>query len=157
MILVTCGTQEPFDRLLAIIDKIAPQINDKLIVQCKHGDYDPQNFRIVESLPSQSHDDLLDRSSFVIAHAGMGTIIKCIENGKPLIVFPRQAILGEHRTDHQIATARQLERTGFVKVAWTDQELEDLIKTEFANHNTPDRIILDFSELTDYVKDFIGI
>jgi UDP-N-acetylglucosamine transferase subunit ALG13 len=59
----------------------------------------------------------------VVAHAGMGTIIKARESGKPIIVMPRRADVGEHRNDHQLATARQLRELGAVSVAFDEQEL----------------------------------
>ena len=41
----------------------------------------------------------------VIAHDEMGSIITALEMGKPIVVMPRRAELGEHRNDHQVAAA----------------------------------------------------
>ena len=35
----------------------------------------------------------------IVAHAGMGTIISAMQHQKPIIIFPRIAALGEHRTN----------------------------------------------------------
>jgi UDP-N-acetylglucosamine transferase subunit ALG13 len=39
--------------------------------------------------------------------------------------MPRQASLGEHRNDHQLATAKRFAEQGAVAVAFTEQELVD--------------------------------
>src|SRR6185503_3524674 len=44
----------------------------------------------------------------VVAHAGMGSVITAGEHGKPIVLLPRRAGLGEHTNDHQVDTARWL-------------------------------------------------
>jgi UDP-N-acetylglucosamine transferase subunit ALG13 len=53
----------------------------------------------------------------IVAHAGMGTILNALQLGKPLLVMPRRAALGEHRNEHQSATARRFQELGGVAVA----------------------------------------
>jgi UDP-N-acetylglucosamine transferase subunit ALG13 len=43
--------------------------------------------------------------------------------GKPLVILPRKAALGEHRNDHQMATARRFANRAGVTVAWDEIEL----------------------------------
>jgi hypothetical protein len=38
----------------------------------------------------------------------MGTIISALGQGKPILVMPRRARLGEQRNDHQFATVQRL-------------------------------------------------
>ena len=59
----------------------------------------------------------------VVAHAGIGTILTALELGKPLLVMPRRAEFGEHRNDHQLATARRFAELGSVIVAFDETEL----------------------------------
>ena len=59
----------------------------------------------------------------IVAHAGMGTILTALELGKPLLVLPRRASLGEHRNEHQLATARRFADTGRLAVAFDESEL----------------------------------
>ncbi len=59
----------------------------------------------------------------IVSHAGMGTILKSIEYDKPLILVPRLASLGEHRNDHQVATASKLDNYLNIKVV---NDIEDL-------------------------------
>jgi UDP-N-acetylglucosamine transferase subunit ALG13 len=61
----------------------------------------------------------------VIAHAGMGTILSALRFEKPILVMPRRAALGEHRNDHQLATAQRLVELGKIHVALDERELLD--------------------------------
>jgi UDP-N-acetylglucosamine transferase subunit ALG13 len=67
----------------------------------------------------------VESASLVIAHAGMGSIITALELGKQIIVMPRRANLGEHRNDHQVATAKRFAEQGRIMVALNEQELFD--------------------------------
>jgi UDP-N-acetylglucosamine transferase subunit ALG13 len=62
-------------------------------------------------------------ADLVVAHAGMGTILTRLETGLPMLVMPRQAALGEHRNDHQIATARRLAHLPGLSVVADETEL----------------------------------
>ena len=53
----------------------------------------------------------------------MGTILSALHYGKPLLVMPRRAGLGEQRNDHQLATAARLLEMGKINVAFDEQEL----------------------------------
>ena len=59
----------------------------------------------------------------VVAHAGMGTILSALELGTPVLIMPRRAELGEHRNDHQLATARWFAETGKVSVAFDELDM----------------------------------
>ena len=57
----------------------------------------------------------------------MGTFLSAMRLGKPIVVFPRVAALGEHRNEHQLATARKMKELGYVYVAETAEELLELL------------------------------
>jgi predicted glycosyltransferase len=59
----------------------------------------------------------------VISHAGMGTIVKARELGKPILVMPRRAELNEHRTNHQLDAIKQLAAQGSVVTVMDEKEL----------------------------------
>jgi UDP-N-acetylglucosamine transferase subunit ALG13 len=61
----------------------------------------------------------------IIAHAGMGSILTALEFGKPIVLMPRRAHLGEHRNDHQWATVKHLSKDVGVAVAADEDELLD--------------------------------
>lgn len=105
MIFVTVGTQLTFDRLITAVDEWAGKnLTHKVVVQSGVSDVTPEFCDIKEYVEAGEWERLFNDAEFIIAHAGMGTILKCLDAGKPLIVMPRQASLGEHRNDHQIAT-----------------------------------------------------
>ena len=59
----------------------------------------------------------------IIAHAGMGTILTALEYEKTILVLPRRASLGEHRNEHQLATAKNFDEMGTIRVAMENDDL----------------------------------
>ena len=127
MIFVTIGTQLPFDRLIRIIDNLAPQLNEEVIAQVYQCDFTPENIKTVDFLAPDEFNTLFDKARLVVSHAGMGTILSAMQKGKPIIVFPRIAALGEHRNEHQLATARKFKEMGMVNVAMNEEELSSML------------------------------
>ena len=127
MIFVTIGTQLPFDRLIKIIDELAPQLNEEVIAQVYQCGFTPKNIKTVDFLAPDEFNTLFDKARLIISHAGMGTILSALQQDKPIIVFPRIAALGEHRNEHQLATARKFKEIGCVNVAMNAEELRDLL------------------------------
>jgi UDP-N-acetylglucosamine transferase subunit ALG13 len=62
-------------------------------------------------------------AQLVISHAGMGTIVKARELGKPILVMPRRAELNEHRSNHQLDAMKQLSTQGNVVTVMDEKEL----------------------------------
>lgn len=123
MIFVTTGTQLPFDRLIRIIDELAPQLHEEVIAQVYKCGFTPKNIKTVDFIAPDEFDILFDRARIIVSHAGMGTILSALQKDKPIIVFPRIAALGEHRNEHQMATARKFKEMGCVNVAMSEEEL----------------------------------
>lgn len=124
MIFATVGTQLPFDRLIKALDNwgaINPDV--EVFAQIGRGNYQPQHISWTREIDPQEFRDLINRCDTVVAHAGMGTIITAMELGKRVIVMPRRASLGEHRNEHQLATAARLEHLNGLQVV---QEVEGL-------------------------------
>ena len=127
MIFVTLGTQLPFDRLIKIIDELAPQLNEEVIAQVYQCRFTPRNIKTVDFLSPNEFNELFDKARLIISHAGMGTILSAQQKHKPIIVFPRIAALGEHRNEHQLATARKLKEIGATNVAMNEEELTSML------------------------------
>ena len=123
MILLTVGKQLAFDRLVRAVDALAPQLDDKILAQTGIGQFVPQNLEIEHSIAPAKFEELVGEARLVIAHAGIGTVLSARRHGTPLIIFPRRAALGEHRNDHQMATARQLRGTPGIVVALDEDDL----------------------------------
>lgn len=128
MILVTVGTQLPFDRLVEPVARWARSrgVTD---VYFQHGGttVDLNGFESAAFLSPEQSAKLLDQADVVVAHVGMGTILGCLERGKPIVLLPRKASLGETRNEHQTASARSLEGREGVFIAWEANELDALL------------------------------
>jgi UDP-N-acetylglucosamine transferase subunit ALG13 len=109
MIFATVGTQLPFDRLLSALDAWAALHSDIPVLAqtgCDATCYAHLTCR--HHLDQTTFAAWMAQAKVIVAHAGMGTILQAAEAGKPLILMPRRADLGEHRNDHQLATAAEM-------------------------------------------------
>jgi UDP-N-acetylglucosamine transferase subunit ALG13 len=105
MLLVTVGTQLPFDRLINAVDAWAknnPQ--EEVFAQIGSTKSNPKHLNFASKVNPDEFKTLVSRSDLIIAHAGMGSILAGLEHSKPVIIVPRLAVFGEHRNDHQLAT-----------------------------------------------------
>ncbi|HTJ58453.1 MAG TPA: glycosyltransferase [Devosiaceae bacterium] len=128
MILLTIGTQLPFDRLVKAMDELAPTLSEEIFGQIGEASYQPQNFEWAATLKPHEFEARFRSASVVVSHAGIGTILTAQKLQKPLIIVPRQAKYGEHRNDHQLATAYQVRDKPGVHVAAEVSELAGLLQ-----------------------------
>lgn len=127
VIFVTVGEQLPFDRLIRAMDQWAAQRHEKIFAQIGSSAYKPNHLQFKNFLEHDEYRIKMQEAQLIVGHAGMGTIISAIEMGKPIIVMPRKASLGEHRNDHQLATARRFSSLEFVSVAFDENQLFEKI------------------------------
>jgi UDP-N-acetylglucosamine transferase subunit ALG13 len=128
VIFVTVGTQLPFGRLIRAIDEWAmknPSV--EIFGQIGPGSYKPANFSAREFISPVEFNDLISRAELIVAHAGMGSILTALQLCKPIIIFPRRASLGEHRNEHQLATAKKFLGRPGISVAFDIPELYQLL------------------------------
>lgn len=124
MIFATVGTQLPFDRLIRGLDNWAASNGDiEVYAQIGRGDYEPIHIEWTRNMDPQEFRRRMVHCDTVVAHAGMGSIISAIELGRRVIVMPRRAALGEHRNDHQLATAERLEHLNGLEIVHQAEEL----------------------------------
>jgi UDP-N-acetylglucosamine transferase subunit ALG13 len=124
MIFVTVGTQGQFDRLIRTVDNwAAAHQRTDVFAQTGPSNYHPEHIRAAPFIDPTEFRNRVESANVVIAHAGMGSIITALELGKKIIVMPRRADLGEHRSDHQVATAKRFAEQGRIMVALNEQEL----------------------------------
>ena len=124
MIFVTVGTDQPFDRLVRSLDEWAEK-NGRTDVFAQIGEtkFVPRHLKSVHFLEAPEYQQHFANASVVISHAGMGTILTALRHKKPILVMPRRASLGEHRNEHQLATATHLLELGKISVAFDETEL----------------------------------
>lgn len=128
-VFLVVGSLHPFDRLVKEIDQWAGEKADINVTgQIGYGKYIPQHIRAFPMLKADEFNRIFSESELIIAHAGMGIILKSLVAAKPIIVLPRMLELKEVNTDHQIATAKALEEMNYIRVAWNRQELLEYLK-----------------------------
>lgn len=132
MIFLTIGTQLPFDRLVRTLDEIAPLLSEEIVGQIGDSNYRPKHFRAQRAFAPNEFESLMRQCRVIVSHAGIGTILNARKAGKPIILMPRLAKLGEHRNDHQTATCQQLSKANGVSVVYHESELLDIIKRDHA-------------------------
>ena len=124
MIFVTVGTQLAFDRLISAVDAWAGRSGRRdVLAQIGPSQLRPRHIKFQPFFSPEEFAKHFAKADLVVAHAGMGSIISAMSQGKPLLVMPRAARLNEHRNDHQIATARRFAELGRVMVAMDVDEL----------------------------------
>jgi len=128
MIFVTVGVQLPFDRLIQSVDGWAErQARQDVVAQVGASHYAAKVIETHAFLSPASYRSMVERAELIVGHAGMGSIITAFELGKPIIVLPRRASLGEHRNDHQLATARRMAAHANVSVADDEHALVHML------------------------------
>lgn len=128
MIFVTVGTQLPFPRLIDAMNALAPELGEEIVAQTGPEPGDWPNLTLHDSLTPDQFEDLFRSARLIVGHAGIGTILSAKRFGKPLLVVPRRYAMGEHRNDHQMATAKQVDGLPGVSVAWDPADLAPLLQ-----------------------------
>lgn len=139
VILLSVGTQLPFDRLIRAVDCWARNGGrTDVVAQIGVTRYQPVAMRSFSHLGYDEFRDLQRQCSVMVCHAGMGSIITAMEFGKPIIVMPRDHRLGEHRNGHQYATLRQFGDRPGIYPAESETELLALLDRcgELTAHKT---------------------
>ncbi len=112
MIFVTIGTCEPFDRLLASFE--ASELDEEIVAQTGLSVTKPRGIRCIDFLPYDNLVELVRDARIVVTHAGVGSILTCLANGKRPVVVARSREHGDAVDDHQLELARRLEAEGMV-------------------------------------------
>lgn len=107
MIFVTVGTNEaPFDRLVRAIDGLPA--DEEVVAQCGPSSHRPARAVRVDFLAFEELVELVRRARVVVTHAGAGSTMVALANGKCPVVVPRLQRYGEAVDDHQLPFARRL-------------------------------------------------
>ena len=125
MIFGTVGFHfQGFERLVKRLDDLAPTLDERVVIQIGHTEYTPRNAEYFRFAADDATIDRLVRDSrVVVAHAGTGTILRCLELGRPVIVMPRRAGFGEHVDDHQWEIAEALAERRLILAVKSPEEL----------------------------------
>ena len=147
MILVAVGTTD-FDALIAEMDRLAPALEEKVVMQIGNGQYIPRNaeyFRFALSLAPY-----YEQCGLVVAHGGFGTVMEVLERGKRLVCVENTAVDGGHQRD----LLSTLARDGYLLWCRSPSELPaalEQIKHTRLNRYVPPRCEI-HSVITDYLS-----
>jgi UDP-N-acetylglucosamine transferase subunit ALG13 len=123
MIFVTTGTQLAFPRLVDAMADLAPDLNEPIIAQIGPDTKPRPGLDIHANLTPAEFEKNFKEARVVVAHAGIGSILSAKRYGRPLVMMPRRFDLGEHRNDHQAATAKEVEGREGLYIAWDAEDL----------------------------------
>lgn len=127
-IFVAVGTQLAFDRLIEAMDTwVADHPDAEVFAQTGPSTYVAKHMDTSPFIPPPVFETHSKEADLIVAHAGTGSIFTALELKKPIIIMPRRAKFGEHRNDHQLATAQRFEDRHGINVAWNEQELHRLL------------------------------
>lgn len=161
MIFLTVGTQEPFDRLVRAVDAWAATQDTPVFGQLGRltsDSYRPTNFPFESFISADEFQERLEASRLMVGHAGMGSIISALTYGKPLLMMARRASLGEHRNEHQLATAQRFSGRPGIHVAADAADVGPLIDRLLSTGETAPQGQLPphaSPELLNAIRDFI--
>jgi UDP-N-acetylglucosamine transferase subunit ALG13 len=127
VIFVTTGTQLAFPRLVSAMDRLAPELGERVVAQIGP---DPRRYCALEvatHLSPERFETLVSEARVIVAHAGIGTILTARRHGKPLILMARRYELGEHRNDHQAATLAAIAGRPGLYIAADAADLKELL------------------------------
>lgn len=159
MIFATVGTQLPFDRLLLAIDTWAAMHQDvPVVAQTGRTTATYAHLTCQPHMDQRRYAECVAQARVIVAHAGMGSVLTAIEAGKPVILMPRRADLGEHRNDHQRDTAAEMAALSNITVVEDSTALCGAISAALTRANDPklaERSAVASARLLDAVRDFI--
>ena len=120
MIFVTLGTQAyPFDRLLRGLEGV----EEELVVQGGASTHRPDGATWFDFLDFPQLVEHVRAARVVVSHAGVGSVMTAVTEGKRPVVVPRLVRYGEAVDDHQLPFARRMESAGLVRLVDDPAEL----------------------------------
>jgi UDP-N-acetylglucosamine transferase subunit ALG13 len=131
VILVTTGTNAPaFDRLLREVDSL--HLDESVVVQHGPSALRPAEATCIDYVSFDRFLELVREARVVVTHAGVGSILVALMNGKRPVVVPRRADLGEHVDDHQLELSRRLAGLGVVTLVEDTADLKRALERDAA-------------------------
>jgi len=144
-----------FDRLIKAMDDLAPELNTDVIAQTGKGDYQPRNMQARERIGPGEFEQLVEQCDLIVSHAGIGTVLTAQRFSTPIVLFPRRLDHGEHRNDHQVATAKNLEGRSGVLIAMDQAHLPAAIAEALAMKDAEASLSRTAAQLHEAIGRFI--
>jgi UDP-N-acetylglucosamine transferase subunit ALG13 len=109
------------------VDALEALPSRDLVLQHGHSAPPPGVGRSVDFLPFAEMVEQIRTADVVITHAGVGSILMCLRNGRKPLVVPRMRRHGEHVDDHQVELTRALGERDQVIPVWAVADLPKLV------------------------------
>jgi UDP-N-acetylglucosamine transferase subunit ALG13 len=156
MILVTVGASMfAFDRLMRAVETLT--VDEPLVVQHGPAALARPDARCISYMPIEELAGLVREARMVITHAGAGSILLALTNGKRPVVVPRLRTFGETVDDHQLDSARRFAKAGLVTAV---EDMADLQRATGCPSPTsielPTGEVPLVRELRSYVSEVVG-
>ena len=116
------------------IEKLNEKTNEKKVSE-KIKNKEKKNITVFNMLKPEEMKKYIINSSIVITHAGVGTIMECIEHNKDIIVLPRKEENGEHVNNHQEEIAFEMEKKGLLYKVDTYEKMKEIVIELIKNSN----------------------
>ena len=158
MIFVTLGTQDKnFDRLLRVIDSEIEKgnIKEKVVVQAGYTKYESKNMEIIDLVPQDEFEKLMEQAKLVITHGGVGSILSAIKKGKVVIAAARLKKYKEHTNDHQKQIISEFSKQGYILELRDFNKLSKML--EKAKTFKPKKFVSNTDEMIHLISDYIKI
>lgn len=151
MIFVSVGTNEArFDRLLRAVAELP--LDEELVVQYGHSRaVERHGAELVDFLSFEAMVATIRRARVVVTHAGVGSVMVSLANGKRPVVVPRRKSFGEAVDDHQLQLGRRFANAGLVTLV----EDPDAIGAAVAGVQEAAAIVPSASSLTADLTTFL--
>jgi len=128
VIFVTVGHTD-FDALVREMDRLAPDLDDEILMQIGRGAYEPRHARYFRYAPAL--EPYMEQADLIVCHAGLGVIVEALGLGKKVVCVPNPNTY----YGHQASLAEIFSRDGHL--IWCRQ-VEDLAQAlEAARSFTP--------------------
>ncbi len=152
MIFVTVGTNEArFDRLLHAFADLA--IDEDAVIQYGHSSpIHPASSKAVDFLSFDEMVATIGNARVVVTHAGVGSVMVALANGKRPVVMPRRHSLGEAVDDHQQQLGRRFAEAQLVTLVESTGQLGAAIVRTAAGPNALPASNSLATDLRDYLE-----
>ena len=116
------------------IEKLNEKKNEEKVSE-KIKNKEKKNITVFNMLKPEEMKKYIINASIVITHAGVGTIMECIEHNKDIIVLPRKEENGEHVNNHQEEIAFEMEKNGLLYKVDTYEKMQEIVIELIKNSN----------------------
>jgi UDP-N-acetylglucosamine transferase subunit ALG13 len=123
-----------------------------VVAQIGSTTYSPRNYKSFDLIARDDYQRYVDAADIIITHAGTGSVVPPLRQGKKIIIFPRLVKYREHLDNHQLELAETFTQQGYALCAQNIGELrkclgnvEDFIPNQFVSNNTRlNELVIDY-------------